>query len=59
MGLFALPLSKTARGNVEEAIANLNLYLENSKYDGDMDYLLGFAKACIEEAEKKIENKKV
>lgn len=54
MGLFALPLSKTARGNVEEAIANLNLYLENLKFDGDMTYLLSFAKACIEEAEKKI-----
>ena len=57
MGLFALPLSKTARGNVEEAIANLNLYLENSKYDGDMDYLLNFAKSCIEEAQNKIKKK--
>lgn len=57
MGLFVLPLSKTARGNVEEAIANLNLYLENSQFDGDMDYLLGFAKACIEEAEKKLKQK--
>lgn len=57
MGLFALPLSKTARGNVEEAVANLNLYLENSQY-GDFSYLLGIAKLCIQEAEKKIEKGK-
>lgn len=57
MGLFALPLGDTPRKNVEEAIANLNLYLENSKYDGDMDYLLSFAKSCIEEAQNKIKKK--
>ena len=59
MGLFVLPLGDTPRKNVEEAIANLNLYLEHSEYDGDMDYLLGFAKSCIEEAEKKIKQKEI
>ena len=57
MGMFALPLSGTAKGNVEEAMANLRLYLEESKYDGDLDYLLNFAIICIQEAKKKIEKK--
>jgi hypothetical protein len=57
MGLFALPLGKTAEENVKEAIANLQLYLEHSEYKAD--YLLGFAEACIQEAKKKLEEKKV
>lgn len=56
MGLFALPLGDTARKNVEEAIANLNLYLENSTEDPKQgSYLLYFAKACIESAENKLD----
>ena len=57
MGLFVLPLSKTANGNVEEAMANLRLYLDESRNDGDLDYLLNFAIACIQEAQLKIKQK--
>lgn len=55
MGLFALPLGKTPKENVKEAIANLELYLEYSNGSNDMTYLLGAAEHCIQEARKKID----
>lgn len=59
MGLFALPLGNTAKINVEEAVTNLNIYLENySEEDpAKLSYLLYFAKSCIEAAENKIDKK--
>lgn len=61
MGLFALPLGKTAEENVKEAVANLNIYLENYSEEDPLkgSYLLYFAKSCIEAAENKLEEKKV
>lgn len=60
MGLFVLPLGDTPRKNVEEAIANLNLYLEHSTDDEPLQcsYLLNFAKSCIEAAEHKLKEEK-
>lgn len=60
MGLFALPLGKTVKENVEEAIANLNIYLEDYSEEDPLkgSYLLYFAKSCIETAENKLKEKK-
>ncbi len=62
MGLFCLPKSDTKKDCVEAAINNLKLFLETSEHSKEhvtscsqpypADYLLDFARCCINDAEK-------
>lgn len=54
MGLFVLPLSEDIKGNVDEAIANLELFKEDGCQPRS-HYLLGFARSCINAAEEKLD----
>lgn len=58
MGLFCLATKNTLEDDVQTAIRNLQLFLDNS-YNDPLEYLLDFAALNIQNAKEKIEaNKK-
>lgn len=55
MGLFVLPLGKTAEENVRQAEANLKIFWENPQENA---HTLSFAIGCLEAAQEKLKKVK-
>jgi hypothetical protein len=54
MGLFCLAMKDTIEDDIESAIGNLKLFLEDGNCEERSDYLLDFATKQIEDARKRL-----